>query len=218
MINALSVNNWVTITIVLLIGILVLLNYFFEIRFEKFISLVQIDEYFVDYVNKSSMLFNSFNLFLFLFQAGVYSLLLLKVNEIFLKTTTQNQFLLYLKIYLILIIFYLFRYIIGRVIALLVEMEKEQALLTFIKISAVSKIAILLFPAIIILYYLPFSNVILSKIIVLIMVVSLLFKYLQILQKNQKLIFGNLFYFILYLCALEITPLVYLFKLLINKA
>lgn len=218
MINALSVNNWVTITIVLLIGVLVVLNYFFEIQFKKFISLAQVDEYFVDYVNKSSLLFNTFNLFLFLFQIGVYSLLLLKVNEVFIKISIQNRFLFYLKICLFLSVFYLFRYTIGRVIALLAEMEREQELLTFIKMIAISKIAIFLFPAIIILFYLPFLNVILSKMIVLIVVVSLLFKYLQILKKNQKLIFGNLFYFILYLCALEITPLVYLFKLLINKA
>ncbi len=124
---------------------------------------------------------------------------------------------MFLKTSFYLIVFYALRYMIGKIIAVIVSMEKEQSLLTFIKINAISKIAILLFPTIIILYYSPNINTVFAKILILIVLVSLFVKYTQILQKNQKLIFSNLFYFILYLCALEITPLVYLFKLLINK-
>lgn len=217
MISSLVSNNWVTVIILLMIGILVVLNFLYETQFSKLISLTLVNQYFVDYANKTSSLFNPFNLLLFLFQISAYALLLLKTNELLTLNIEKNLFFSFLKTALLLIIIYIIRYSVGRIIAVIVQMEKEQNLLTFIKMSHLSKISIFVFPAIIILYYLPSNSNLLSKIIIILTIVILLFKYLQILSQNQKLIFSNLFYFILYLCALEITPLIYFFKLFINK-
>ncbi len=217
MISSLATNNWVTIVIILMIGILVALNFLYKIQFSKFISLTFINQYFADYANKTSSLFNPFNLFLFLFQISAYTLLLLKVNVLLTVTIEKNQLFSFFKTALLLTSIYVIRYFIGKVIAVIVQMEKEQNLLTFIKMSHLSKISILIFPAIIILYYSPSNSDLLSKIIIVLTGIILLFKYLQILSQNQKMIFSNLFYFILYLCALEITPLLYFFKLFINK-
>ncbi len=40
-------------------------------------------------------------------------------------------------------------------------------------------------------------------------------RYLSLLTNNKKLVFSELFYFILYICAFEIAPLLTLFKLMI---
>ncbi|UJH90523.1 DUF4271 domain-containing protein [Antarcticibacterium sp. 1MA-6-2] len=43
---------------------------------------------------------------------------------------------------------------------------------------------------------------------------AILYTYFRIIRKNGSLVSRNWFYFILYLCALEITPYVILFKLI----
>ncbi len=49
----------------------------------------------------------------------------------------------------------------------------------------------------------------------LILIISyIIFSFLKILLKHKKIISENLFYFILYLCTLEIIPLFYFYKLL----
>ena len=197
--------------------LLAVLNYLYEIRFAKFISLFNSNEYFIDYINKSASIFNVFDMTLLLFQIGTYSLLIFKVNEYLFFIESTNQFLLFLKINLFLFIFYLFRYLIGKIIAVILEMSDKQGLLSFVKLSYLSKVTIIVYPAIIVLYYSPWTGLLFLKIILLLTTVFLLFKYIQIIKHNQKLIFSNLFYFILYLCALEIAPLIYVFKLFINK-
>lgn len=47
----------------------------------------------------------------------------------------------------------------------------------------------------------------------MILSILLFYRFLFIVLKNNKLIFSKLFYFILYLCALEIAPLLVLFKM-----
>ena len=53
------------------------------------------------------------------------------------------------------------------------------------------------------------------KITIFVFLFLLIIRYSLLLINNKKLIFNNLFYFILYLCALEIVPLVIILKLTI---
>ena len=45
----------------------------------------------------------------------------------------------------------------------------------------------------------------------------IMFSFLKILSKHKKIVSKNLFYFILYLCTLEIIPLFYFYKLLMGE-
>ena len=44
-----------------------------------------------------------------------------------------------------------------------------------------------------------------------------LYRFIFIGIKNKKLLFNNMFYFILYICTLEITPLLIIYKLVIKS-
>ena len=44
-----------------------------------------------------------------------------------------------------------------------------------------------------------------------------IFSFLKVLSKHKKIISENLFYFILYLCTLEIVPLFIIYKLLMGE-
>ncbi|NQV78269.1 MAG: DUF4271 domain-containing protein, partial [Lutibacter sp.] len=63
--------------------------------------------------------------------------------------------------------------------------------------------------------YLSEYKGLLFEITFLVFLLVLILRYVLILLNNKKLIFNNLFYFILYLCALEIAPLIIVLKLTI---
>jgi len=61
-----------------------------------------------------------------------------------------------------------------------------------------------------------YLNIFLS--ISLIFIMSyIIFSFLKVLSKHKKIISENLFYFILYLCTLEIIPLFFFYKLLMGE-
>ena len=61
-----------------------------------------------------------------------------------------------------------------------------------------------------------YLNMLLS--ISLIFIMSyIIFSFLKVLSKHKKIISENLFYFILYLCTLEIIPLFFFYKLLMGE-
>ena len=107
------------------------------------------------------------------------------------------------------------RYLIGKLISFIFGIDKIQGVLSFVKFTYLAKVAIYMIPFVILLVYLPFNKLVFQYISIGFTVLILLFFYVKLLMQNQKLIFRNLFYFILYLCALEITPLIYFFKAII---
>ncbi|HIP26076.1 MAG TPA: DUF4271 domain-containing protein, partial [Flavobacteriaceae bacterium] len=155
-----------------------------------------------------------FNAILFFVQLGIYALLLFFIKESI--DGSENGFDTFYSVLLKLFLFFIGRYIIGKIISFVFGIDKIQGILSFVKFTYFSKVAIYIFPFIILLSYISLYNLLLLKVGTIITVLFLLLLYGKILLQNQKLIFRNLFYFILYLCALEITPLIYLFKFIVE--
>ena len=65
-------------------------------------------------------------------------------------------------------------------------------------------------------YTQKYLNIFLSVSIIFIMS-YIIFSFLKVLSKHKKIISENLFYFILYLCTLEIIPLFIFYKLLMGE-
>ncbi len=216
MISSLVTNNWITITFILMLGLLVIANYFFERRFLKFRTLFHSKQYFVEYISITTV-FHPFNILFFIFQTSCYALLILKVVEYFNDLMPKNQLFLFLKIAFGIVVFYLLRYLVGKTIALFFRLKKDHESLSFMKFSHLAKVALIIFPFIIILHYFEFKNGVLFLILAACTTFLLLLKYIDLIRQNQKLVFSKLFYFILYLCALEILPLIVVFKTLIVK-
>ena len=61
-----------------------------------------------------------------------------------------------------------------------------------------------------------YLNIFLSISLIFIMA-YIIFSFLKVLSKHKKIISENLFYFILYLCTLEIIPLFFFYKLLMGE-
>jgi hypothetical protein len=210
MISSYVTQNWITVIIVFLIALLVLLHFLYKIRFVKFISIIKTKEYFVDYINKGNSFVSLFNGVLFLFQLGIYALFVYLIKMSYRKL--DNGLSVFLDILSMLFLFIIGRYLIGKVISYILGIDKIQGILSFVKFTYFSKVAIYLFPLVIVLFYIPYYQRELLMGIMSLAVAMLLYFYGKLLLQNQKIIFRNLFYFILYLCTLEIIPLVYLYK------
>lgn len=196
-----------------MIGLLVVVNYFFEKRFLSFRKLFHTKQYFVEYISITSV-FHPFNVIFLVFHVFCFSILSLKILMYFKYELPTNQFLFLLKITLGILIFYLVRYFIGKIFAVIFTLKKEQSGLSFVKLSQLSKVALLIFPFLVLFHYFEFKNGVLFVALAIFTTILLLVKYVIILLQNQKLIFSRLFYFILYLCILEILPLMLVFNTL----
>ena len=214
MISSYATQDWLTLTIIFLVVLLSYTRYLYEERFDKFISLVKSNEYFVEYIDKKSPFIGVFNTMLFFLQLGIYALLVFFIKESI--DVSENGFETFYNILLKLFLFFIGRYVIGKIISFVFGIDKIQGILSLVKLTYFSKVAVYIFPFIILLSYVSFYNLLLLRISTVITVLFLLLLYGKILLQNQKIIFRNLFYFILYLCALEITPLIYLFKFIVE--
>lgn len=93
-------------------------------------------------------------------------------------------------------------------IVALFNLKKELGYFLFTKNGYLYTTCILFFPILIIHQYFVDKSIILFFFLALL----LIFRVLLIVLNNKKLIFNHIFYFILYFCALELAPLLILYK------
>ncbi len=206
-------KDWITIVLLVIIGLLIFNRTKHLVRFKSFQSILHNNNYINNYAKATPLLLNTFNLTFIFIIVLVISLLLFVI--IGLSNVTFN---IHNKGLFVLIIFYVFcfviiRFIVGLLLAFLFEKEREQHYFTFIKLSYLSHFSLLILPLLIINFYINISYF--SYFLLIIAALLLLFYYFLQIKNNQKLVFGKMFYFILYLCALEISPFIIIYKLII---
>ena len=81
MISSYVTPDWLTITIILMVVLLAYMRHSYDERFDKFISIVKSNEYFVEYFDKKAPFMSVFNILLFFFQLGVYTLLIFFIKR-----------------------------------------------------------------------------------------------------------------------------------------
>jgi len=210
MIRNLATDNWITILFVFLIGILVLLHFIFEPKFKDFIPFFKKEQFYTKYF-KTFIKTDLFFLLFLLFNILVYSFLIYKVYLYYNKPENSSHLFLYLKISSITFWYVVIRFIIGKILDRFFKTKDFHESILYYKWIYLSKNAMYLLPFLIVFHYynLTFSFVILAAILAIILV----YNYFVLIRKNQKNIFKHLFYFILYLCTLEITPLIIYLKI-----
>ena len=114
-------------------------------------------------------------------------------------------------------VFVLIKVLLERLIGSLFEIDKLTDLYLFQKITYKNYLGILLLPinALLLFAFEPTLDIIYG-IIILLLIINII-GLISSLKSHQSLIKNNLFYFILYLCALEIAPYIILYKVFISK-
>ena len=210
MLRHLSSHEIFTILIVISLIFIALAKILFQKRFSDFIYVLGNSRYLKIYVRDQK--------FLDVFDALLFGNLLLTLS-IFCFIAISNgtepttiSLTLLIKLIVGIGVFILIKVLIERLIGSLFEIDEYINQYVFQKISYKNFIGIVLLPInAILLFGLEPTRIIIYVILVFLIVLNLI-GLITSYKTHQKLIKRNFFYFILYLCALEISPFIILFK------
>ncbi|SDG63304.1 protein of unknown function [Flavobacterium omnivorum] len=202
-------KDWATVLFVLSFAIVAITKSVFENRFGDFANLLFSNKYTKVY-RDSAHLRSGFTLGLFFVQ--VISLaFFIQISLSYFGYVSKTDWLLYIQIFTFLVFFILSKYLIEKIIATSFNIEEFMEQFNLQKVTYRTYIGLFILPFnIILFYYDSFSRNIPLVIIAIILVINVL-TYLISIKNYQNLIFGKLFYFILYLCALEIAPYYFMY-------
>ena len=202
-------KDWATVLFVLSFAIIAITKSVFENRFGDFANLIFSNKYTKVY-RDSSHLKSGFTVALFFVQ--VISLaFFIQISLSYFGHASKTDWLLYIQIFTFLVFFILSKYLIEKIIATSFNIEEFMEQFNLQKVTYRTYIGLIILPLnIILFYYDSISRNIPLAIIAIILIINIL-TYLISIKNYQNLIFGKLFYFILYLCALEIAPYYFMY-------
>ena len=124
---------------------------------------------------------------------------------------SKTDWILYIQIITFLIYFILSKYLIEKIIATSFNVEEFTEQFNLQKVTYRTYIGLFILPInVILFYYDTISRNLLACIVVIVLIINTL-TYLISIKNYQTLIFGKIFYFILYLCAFEIAPYYFMY-------
>nr|WP_314838283.1 DUF4271 domain-containing protein [uncultured Flavobacterium sp.] len=202
-------KDWATALFVLSFAIIAITKSVFENRFGEFANLIFSNKYIKVY-RDSSHLLSSFTVALFFVQIISFAFFIQIALSQF-GYATKTDWILYIQIVTFLIFFILSKYLIEKIIATSFNIEEFMEQFNLQKVTYRTYIGLLILPInIILFYYDTISRNFPLAIIATILIANIL-TYLISIKNYQNIIFGKLFYFILYLCAFEIAPYYFMY-------
>lgn len=202
-------KDWITILFIVMIGVVAIAKTAFENRFADFVKLIVSDKYLKVYKDTSNLM-SWFTILLFFVQLISFSFFVQLVLTYF-GFTTKTNWISFIQIFTFLSFFVLSKFLVEKIIATSFNIESYIEQFNLFKVSYRTYIGLLLIPVNLFLYYTNFMNsyVIIGVLVVLLIINSM--TYLVSLKNYQNLLVGKLFYFILYICALEIAPYYFMY-------
>ncbi|MCL9806042.1 DUF4271 domain-containing protein [Flavobacterium amniphilum] len=208
-------KDWITIMFIVTIGLVVITKAAFENRFSDFIGLLVNNKYMKVYKDTSNLM-SWFTILLFVVQLVSFSFFILLVLSYF-GYTTKTNWVSFIQIFTFLSFFVLSKFLIEKIIAASFNIESFIEQFNLFKVSYRTYVGLLLLPVNIVLFYTNLMNsyVILGVLVILLIVNAV--TYLVSLRNYQNLFLSKLFYFILYICALEIAPYYFMYYAITNR-
>ncbi|MBP7396181.1 MAG: DUF4271 domain-containing protein [Flavobacterium sp.] len=202
-------KDWATALFVLSLILIALTKSVFENRFNDFTKLIYSDKYIKMY-RDSSHLMSGFTIALFVVQIISFSFFL----QLFLSyygRASKSDWMLFIQLFTFITYFILAKFLIEKIIATAFKIEEFMEQFNLKKVTYRTYIGLIILPIDLILYYFDtFSKNIFLPIFTIALIINI-FTYLLTIKNYQSLIMGKLFYFILYLCALEIAPYYFMY-------
>jgi hypothetical protein len=183
-------------------------------RFNDFVSVVGNSKYLKIYVREQKF-FDKFDALLFvnlILSVAIFSFICVRYDRALLTPSIDDLFKLVIGIG----IFVLIKVLLERLIGSLFEIDKLIDAYLFQKISYKNFLGLLLFPINLFLIFSFKPNLTIIYIIIMILFIINVSGLVTTIKTNQSLIKQNLFYFILYLCTLEIAPYIIIYKVFIS--
>ena len=199
--------DWVTLIMVGCIVVIAILKVIYPKRFEDFIRLPVSNNYFLA-KGKSEELRHPFSILLFVIQLLSISLF----AYLFFLDKGEANVLLFLKILTAVFVFIIAKISIEKMIGTIFSIENVIDQYVYEKLTYRNFLSLILIIANLVFYFSikPDFNIFLIFIGILFLINMLILYYSY--KNYRSLIFSNFFYFLLYLCALEISPYLILYK------
>ena len=202
-------KDWATALFLFSLVLIALSKSLFENRFNEFIKLIVSDKYLKVYKD-SGLMMSWFTIFLFIVQIVSFSFfihLLLTSFDYIIKT----DWISFIQVFTFLTVFILSKYLIEKIIGTAFDIEEFVEQFNLQKVSYRTFIGLFLLPFNCFLFYNDsISHNLMLFFLFIILIINVL-TYLLSIKNYQNLLIGNLFYFILYLCALEIAPYYFMY-------
>ncbi|MFT3794945.1 DUF4271 domain-containing protein [Flavobacterium sp.] len=207
--RTLEPRDWATILFIVAFILVAIAKSFFETRFNEYLRLIVSDKY-VKVYRDSSNLMSGFTIVLFVVQLLSLAFFVQLILSYF-GYVQKTDWIVFTQILTFLMVFVLSKFLIEKIIATAFSIEEFTEQFNLQKVSYRTYIGLLLLPIDIILFYNDNpSKIIILLIIVIVLTINML-TYLVSLKNYQNFLLGKLFYFILYLCALEIAPYYFMY-------
>ena len=205
-------RDWATYLFVFSFVLIAITKTAFETRFSEFLKILVTDKYIKVYKDTSHLM-SGFTILLFIVQIISFSFFIQLVLNFF-GYVSKTDWIIFIRIFTFFGIFVLSKFLIEKIVATIFNIEEFAEQFNLQKVSYRTFIGLILLPINIYLFYnnTP-SNILIYFIIAVILIINL-FSYLVSLKIYQNLLIGKLFYFILYLCALEIAPYYFMYYLI----
>ena len=206
-------NDWITVVFLLSLICLVFARAFFLGRFQNFMILPFNNKYIFLY-NKKGSLVHGFHLVLTFFTFMNFSLYLVLAGNTLLGVEIYPDASFLILSGGLLAGFFLIKIGLQLGGSAILEFKSLASSLVFRKLTYLNYSALVMFAANLLLGYVSSNSkpIIFSSLLLILVINGI--GWISILKIHQKLIAAHLFYFILYLCALEIAPFLIIAKLL----
>ncbi|MDI1316307.1 DUF4271 domain-containing protein [Flavobacterium sp.] len=209
----LETKDWATYLFIFSFVLIAITKTAFEGRFSEFLRILVSDKYIKIYKD-SSHLMSGFTILLFIVQVISFSFFIQLLLYHFDYITSKTDWVTFLRIFTFLGVFVVSKFLIEKIVAAVFNIEEFTEQFNLQKVSYRTFIGMILLPVNIYLFYNNYiSNILIYCVIIMILVINL-YSYLISLKIYQNILIGKIFYFILYLCALEIAPYYFIYYLM----
>ena len=208
-------NDWATFIFLGSLILIAVASNIYEKRFADFLRLGISDKY-VKVYRESSNLVSGFNILLFVLQLISISFFI----QLFVSAAglgSKTDWILFIRIFTLTTSFVLIKFLIDKIIALTFNIEEFAEMFNLRKITYRTYFGLLLLPISFSLFFYDTVNFSIYLIILALFLIANALIYLASLKNYQKFLNGKLFYFILYLCALEIAPYYFIYYWFTNS-
>jgi hypothetical protein len=201
-------NNWITLLLVGLFALIFLMKLINAQKLRGYVFYFAKSAFIEEETKEKSSYLHPFYSVLFVFSIAVFALIFLYLYNIYdhLILVSFSNFGLS---FAFLFFFFSVKWTLEYILSLLFDIKNSVHFFLVSKSSYLFSITFFLFAILIVVTYTSLGVNFLINATIFALLVRLIF----LLTNNKKLIFSKLFYFILYICTLEIAPLLILYKL-----
>ncbi|WP_026724455.1 DUF4271 domain-containing protein [Flavobacterium sasangense] len=203
-------KDWATILFIICVAIIAINKTISSVRFNEFVRLAYSDKYTKIY-RDSSNLMSGFTISMFVLQLISFSFFTLLVLNQF-NRAEKTDFIIYIQIFTFLSVFILSKFLIEKIIATAFKIEEFNEQFNLLKVNYRAYFGFILLPVNIILFYNSFDSDWFFWTLLITLITINITTYLVALKLYQNLLLRKIFYFILYLCTLEIAPYYFIYN------